>query len=66
MSSIFLGAYWGSRQESREVISRKISAFMIGLGRIDGELERWFNLGNSRKKANTEIDLSENSVYGLS
>lgn len=65
MGAIFLGAYWGIRPESREEVAKKISQFMRSTTATNSAFSKWFKLGKSRKKANTEIDLSEESVFKL-
>lgn len=65
MASIFLGAYWGARPEEREVVAGKVSKLMCGMSIISPVFARWFKLGVSRKKANSEIDLSELSILQL-
>lgn len=63
MSSLFLGAYWGSRQESRQDCAHKISNFLTGISRVDQSFSKWFKLGMSRAKANSEIGLLEDAVF---
>lgn len=65
MQSILLGAYWGARAESREEAAKKVSKFMRITTTTNPVFSRWFKLGKSRKKASSEIDLSEESVFKL-
>lgn len=46
-----LTAHWGPRRESREACAVHLHETLVGIGRIDPLLERWFELGMSRKQA---------------
>jgi hypothetical protein len=62
MTSIFLGAYWGARAESREAAASKIASFLIEAGNLDEGLSCWLKKGMSRKKANARIELTVTGV----
>lgn len=44
----FVGAYWGSRKESRQACAERMSAFLHGLAKQDAALSQWFKKATSR------------------
>lgn len=48
---MFIGAYWSEREESKEAAARRISQYLVAIGKQFDDFATWYNLGNSRAEA---------------
>jgi hypothetical protein len=62
--SLLLGAYWPSRQESREACAARMSRFLATIRNVDSSLTVWFPKAN-RKRLGEAVDISPSSVCEL-
>jgi hypothetical protein len=51
MNDLYLGAYWGPRQESIGQCADRLAAFLEGLCDCDDAFAQWYEKGKSRKSA---------------
>ena len=51
IESYYIGAYWGPREESLDICTKKVIDFFSILSEMDSSFEKWFEKGYSRKKA---------------
>lgn len=65
MDPFYLGAYWGSRQESSEHCAERLATCLVRLGEIDRSLAVWFRRGASKAAAKIPIDLDALSLNRL-
>ena len=52
---MFMGAYWGSRRETREEVALRLAGFLYLLSASDSRLSVWYLKGDSRKTAKQKI-----------
>ena len=65
MDSFYLGAYWGSRQESVEQCGHRLASCLGRLSEIDEAFESWFRRGVRKTAAKTPVELDVESLSGL-
>jgi len=65
MKSLFLGAYWKGRGESRRQAAARISAFLCATGAIDLSLSCWFQKGSRKASAFKPAALSSQGIEPL-
>ena len=65
MDPFYLGAYWGSRQESSLQCGQRLANCIARLSEIDEALGSWFRRGASKAAAKTPVDLDAESLGRL-
>ncbi len=51
IESYYIAVYWGSREESLDICTKKVIDFFSILSEMNSSFEKWFEKGYSRKKA---------------
>jgi hypothetical protein len=60
MDDLYVGAYWGARQETSRACAEKLAGFLKRLSTCDAVFAKWFRRGMSRSKAmEGQIDISD-------
>ena len=64
MESLFLGVYWGNREEDRDKCAEKLSEFLAVASGLFPELAQWFLKSSRKKRALKPIDFSPEAIAG--
>jgi hypothetical protein len=63
---IYVGAYWGVRQETAEACTARVVGTLHELDCVDSQFCRWFTLGRSRKEAlRHQVTISQDKLCAL-
>lgn len=65
MSPFYVGAYWGSRQESALRCGERLARCIAGIGATDEALASWFRRGASKAAAKSPVGLDEAALGKL-
>jgi hypothetical protein len=61
--TMFVGAYWSQRKESKESAAHRVAAFLKAIADCGDELMTWYSKGKSRSAAlRTPIELEAESI----
>lgn len=62
MKNLFLGAYWGPREESREACAQRLSAFMGDLAALHPRFTGWGEASGSPKKPRLQFEITPEGI----
>lgn len=65
VDSLFLGAYWKARKETRTECATRLSSYLRAIGSVEPTLQGWFQKASRRQAANKAADLSVEGIQGL-
>jgi hypothetical protein len=65
LDSLFLGAYWPQRRETRAECAARISKFLSGIRDAGPDVQRWFLKAKRKELARTAIDVSPPDIEAL-
>ena len=60
----FVGAYWGARDEPKEVCAKRIASFLAYLGQLDVGITDWFQKQRSKSSLPERIQLNSDCIAG--
>jgi hypothetical protein len=65
IDSLFLGAYWKARQETRADCASRLANYIREIGAIEPTLQQWFQKSSRRQNARKAADLSIDGIVTL-
>jgi hypothetical protein len=65
VNSLFLGAYWKVRKESRMECATRLSNYLRAIGSVESLFQKWFQKASRRPDATNAADLSIEGLHAL-